>query len=356
MCNPVLAHELRPPILSVEFGSDIQLKAEVNLEAILAGIGPEHDNTDNAPNAQRYRDLRDSSPLQLEQMFADQAATYAAGQVLEINGTPVDWRYLNATIPEVGDTRLARKSQLLFKAEYPRQAQGIVVWKSDPRYGDSVINLVGLNGKRHSHWLKAGEATPPTALADLGLARPVGRVFADYIGLGFVHIVPRGLDHILFVLGLFLLSRKLGPLLWQVTAFTLAHSATLALSIYGVISLPATLVEPLIALSIAYVGLENMLTKKLMPWRVVLVFCFGLLHGLGFAGVLTELGLPESEFVTALIGFNLGVEAGQLAVILLAFGLVFGLRHKDALYRNLVIMPGSATITLMGLYWFWTRI
>ena len=112
------------------------------------------------------------------------------------------------------------------------------------------------------------------------------------------HILPKGLDHILFVLGIFLLSPRWKTMLLQVTAFTVAHSITLGLSIYGIVSLPSRIVEPLIALSIAYVAIENLLTRELKPWRLALVFMFGLLHGLGFAGVLRELGLPREEFLT----------------------------------------------------------
>ena len=128
---------------------------------------------------------------------------------------------------------------------------------------------------------------------------------------GFEHILPLGVDHILFVLGLFLLAAAWRPLLWQVSAFTLAHTMSLALSIAGVVSLPSRLVETLIAASIAYVAIENLATTKMQPWRPVLVFAFGLLHGLGFASVLRELGLPDGEWVSALVSFNVGVELGQ---------------------------------------------
>jgi hypothetical protein len=106
------------------------------------------------------------------------------------------------------------------------------------------------------------------------------------------------------VLGLFLLSGRLRTVLAQVSAFTVAHSITLGLSIYGFITVPSAVVEPLIAVSIAYVALENMLLSDLKPWRIALVFAFGLLHGLGFAGALRELGLPRAEFMTALLTFN----------------------------------------------------
>jgi hypothetical protein len=157
------------------------------------------------------------------------------------------------------------------------------------------------------------------------------------------------------VFGIFLLSIHLRPLLWQVTAFTVAHTITLGLSIYGLVSAPASIVEPLIALSIAYVGIENCLSSRLQPWRIALVFCFGLLHGMGFAGVLSEIGLPPSEFLTALITFNVGVELGQLTVILFGF-LLLGWWRDAVWYRSRIVIPLSACISVIGLYWTWERI
>lgn len=186
------------------------------------------------------------------------------------------------------------------------------------------------------------DVTPPV-MTRLSAAR-------RYLALGFEHIIPRGLDHILFVIGLYLLSARLGPLLQQVTAFTVAHTLTLALSMYGVFSLPASVVEPLIALSIAYVAVENLFTSELKPWRPVIVFGFGLLHGLGFAGALSNLGLPRERFLTALLSFNAGVEVGQIAVITLAFLLAGSFRHR-VWYRARVVIPASACIAATGLYW-----
>jgi hypothetical protein len=109
------------------------------------------------------------------------------------------------------------------------------------------------------------------------------------------------------------------PLLTQVSLFTLAHTITLALAALGYVVVPGSIVEPLIAASIVYVAVENIFMKNLSPWRPFVVFGFGLLHGLGFASVLAEFGLPESAFVPALIGFNVGVEIGQLSVIAVMF-------------------------------------
>jgi hypothetical protein len=144
-------------------------------------------------------------------------------------------------------------------------------------------------------------------------------------------------------------------MLLQVTAFTIAHSITLGLSIYGVLSLPSGVVEPLIALSIAYVAIENLLTRELKPWRLALVFMFGLLHGLGFAGVLRELGLPREEFLTALVTFNLGVEGGQLTIIAAAMLAVAPFMTKGW-YRQRVVIPASVVIAAIGAYWFVTRL
>ena len=134
--------------------------------------------------------------------------------------------------------------------------------------------------------------------------------------------MPKGLDHMLFVLGIYLLSGRARTVLCQVSAFTVAHSITLGLSMYGLVTLSPRIVEPMIAISIAYVAIENILLKELKSWRIALVFTFGLLHGMGFAGALKEIGLPRSEFLIALVTFNVGVEAGQLSVIAMAFLLV----------------------------------
>lgn len=195
-----------------------------------------------------------------------------------------------------------------------------------------------------------GAESRPYALGEQAAAVSAASVAWQYLLLGYEHILPRGLDHILFVVGLFLLGRKWRPLLWQVTAFTAAHTLTLALAMNEVISLPSRVVEPLIALSIAYVAIENVFTMKLTPWRPAVVFAFGLLHGLGFAGVLSELGLPKGQFATALLSFNAGVEMGQLSVILAAFAVVGWFRGKEW-YRAAIVVPASVAIALTGLYW-----
>ena len=195
-----------------------------------------------------------------------------------------------------------------------------------------------------------GAESRPVPLAGERVAMGAGETIARFSRLGVTHILPLGLDHVLFVAGLALLSPRLGPLLAQVTAFTLAHTLTLALSSYGVVSLPSRLVESLIALSIVYVGVENAVSPRLRSSRLALVFVFGLLHGLGFAGVLAEMGLPDRHRLLALLAFNAGVELGQLAVIVLAAGALalWALAGRDP---GGLVRPASLTIAGIGLVW-----
>jgi len=176
-------------------------------------------------------------------------------------------------------------------------------------------------------------------------------IFYFYLELGFKHIIPLGFDHILFILSLFLLSPKLKTIIWQATAFTVAHSITLGLAMYGVISSPSHIIEPIIALSIMFVAIENIITEKLKATRILIVFAFGLIHGLGFAGVLKDLGLPKKEFVNALISFNIGVEIGQICIILAAWFLFGKWFNQKPWYRKRIVYPMSAIIAAIALYW-----
>lgn len=207
-----------------------------------------------------------------------------------------------------------------------------------------------------TEWLEGNQASTPFAFTSPAPANGRGRIAWRYLTLGFTHILPNGFDHMLFVLSIFLLSNRGRSVFLQVSAFTIAHSITLGLSMYGIISVSPRIVEPMIALSIAYVAIENIFLSELKSWRVALVFAFGLLHGMGFAGALKELGLPRSEFVTALLTFNIGVEAGQLAVIGVAFVLVGWHYSHRAWYRGRIVVPTSALIACTGVYWMIERL
>jgi hydrogenase/urease accessory protein HupE len=237
-----------------------------------------------------------------------------------------------------------------YTGEIPRNA-GAFTWRWRAAYASYAVTLETPRAAPVRVWVEGDARTAPFPLHRSLLPPSRFDVVRQYLLLGFTHIVPLGLDHILFVLGMFLLSSRLRPVLTQVTAFTVAHSITLALSILGVVSVSGRVVEPLIALSIAYVAIENLTTMKLKPWRIAIVFAFGLLHGLGFAGVLRELGIPRADLAPALIAFNAGVELGQLAVIATAWLLVVSWAQAKPWYRRRLLVPASLAIAAMGVVW-----
>ncbi len=184
---------------------------------------------------------------------------------------------------------------------------------------------------------------------------PWPRQLALYLRLGFRHIVPEGTDHILFVLGLFFLGITWRKLIAQTSVFTVAHATTLFLSTYGIFRLPSRYVEPAIALSIAFIAIENVFRPKLGPGRLAIVFGFGLIHGLGFASSLSDVPFPKHDFVVALLGFNFGVDAGQLFIIGLAFLAVGWFRNRPW-FRSRIAVPCSLAIAAVGLFWAVQRI
>ena len=177
-----------------------------------------------------------------------------------------------------------------------------------------------------------------------------GGVIPRYFGIGFTHILPDGLDHILFLLGLFFLTRDFAVLLFQMTLFTLAHSLTLGLSLYGFLSVPTTLVEVAIALSTAFIAIENLFFDELSRWRPWVVFAFGLIHGLGFAHSFQGHVVGGDDFLPALFSFNVGIECAQIVVVGIAFAAVAAWWKRDA-YRTMIARPASLMIAASGLYW-----
>ena len=335
-------------------GDTLRFDAQVNLEAFVAGVNLNGLlNTNSSPQAVEYDRLRGLDSEALTAAFIAYWPTMAGKITLTTDAGALTPDLIGVDIPEVGDVEVIRPSTLHFRATVPAGSTTVQVgW--DATYGTLVIRQMGVDDP-YDGYLEAGALSDPIALAGGG---QVGgwQAFANYIPLGFDHIVPKGLDHILFVLGLFFLSVNWRPLLAQVTAFTLAHTITLALAALGYVTLPATIVEPLIAASIVFVAVENIFTAGLSPWRPFVVFGFGLLHGLGFASILTNIGLPENNFIPALLGFNLGVELGQLAIIATAFALVgYWFGGKDW-YRRIIAIPASVFIAIVGGYWFVQRV
>ncbi len=349
------AHEVVPAIADMtQSGTTLTFAVRLAIEGLIAGINlTQTADTNEAPQAAVYDELRALSPAEMTIIFENFWPQMAQNITLRAGDTALVPTLIGIDIPPTDAVEIARISTLRFSAAIPDGATSVQVGWAEA-YGALVLRQMGVD-KPYDGYLEAGSLSDPITLSGGGQLGQLATFF-NYIPVGFDHIIPKGLDHILFVLGLFFLSIRLKPLLWQITAFTLAHTVTLALGALGYVTIPGSIVEPIIAASIVYVAIENILTDGLSRWRPLVVFCFGLLHGLGFASVLGEFGLPESAFIPALLGFNLGVEFGQLTVIATAFAIVGYWFGAKPWYRAYIAIPASAAIALVGAYWLVERV
>lgn len=299
-------------------------------------------------------------PAPLNNWPPDRISLYATDPDGQFSPTTIPFTLLYPTAAHDGDAEIVF---MLFDATGISATYSISVWRAGAQRSELVV--LPSRGALRLATIAPVATQPFTSPSSAPVSWPADDApewtrgpldtFAYFLPIGFEHIVPEGLDHILFVLGLFLLSPRVRPLLAQVTAFTVAHSITLALASLGVVRLPPSVVEPVIALSIAFVAIENMLTKKPHAWRWIVVFIFGLIHGLGFAGALSDVGLPRERLVSAIVGFNVGVELGQLAVIAIA-ALALAWWRDRKWYRPWVSMPISGIIAAVALFWTVERI
>ena len=358
------AHELKPAIVNLNFsqGSNnsqtslLSIDIVTNIESLIADIGPEHEDTDSSNNTILYKELRAMDERTLMNEFSSfQSKFISQFDITDSQNNSIPLTLYDVAIPETGDITVPRDTRITLQASLPRDTVALK-WKWNQAFGEAIVRANSdsivleyaalLSPGQQSDLIQFNEATKQSGWS----------VLQNYVVVGFEHILPKGLDHILFVIGVFLLTPAWRPIAIQVTIFTLAHSITLALSINGLLTVPSTIVEPLIALSILIICIENHLTDKLTKWRVVMVFVFGLLHGLGFASVLNDVGLNSQHFFIALLGFNVGVEIGQLLIIaicMLGIGIWFGKHHS---YRTYFSKPASIVIGAIGLFWFIERI
>lgn len=341
------AHEIGTTRVTAQFDPDRTYLIEVitDAQALLEKVETVTDAAGPTP--------ADADVTRIESRLHALEAVVRGRVRLAFDGQPSAPALRIAVVP-AGDANAPPLAHLQFRGEYPSEAAAFT-WMYGWTFASYALTVrPGMNGEGGAMpvaWLEGGEMSPPLPIAVPPPTAGWRETAIRYLGLGFTHILPLGLDHVLFVLGLFLLNSRPRPLLAQVSAFTIAHSITLGLSMYGVVTAPARIVEPLITLSIAYVAVENLLVSELRSWRVVVVFGCGLLHGLGFAGVLGELGMPRGAFATALASFNVGVEVAQLTVIAVAYLLLGVGTSRRTWYRERVVIPASVCIACVALYW-----
>ena len=350
------AHDLSPAIVDLEIKEDtIELRIIGSIEPMILGYDlSERIEIGDGPEDGPYRDLR----AQPEEVFLEELKKawpdMTADMTLLVNGEELELELGEVITIDPGDLELPREAAINATAKFD-SPNPMVRFGWDMRMGYMVLRQLGAGEEGFGGILPLGDMSPQLLRGSNNASAL--ETFVNYILVGFDHIVPKGLDHILFVLGLFFFSLKFRPLLWQVTTFTVAHTITLALASLQIVNLPASIVEPLIALSIVYVAIENIFGDgETRTRRLVIIFFFGLLHGLGFASVLSDFGLNPAQFISGLIGFNIGVEFGQLAVLAVAFlavGLWFG---PKPWYKSYIANPASLLIAAIGAYWTIERV
>ena len=348
------SHEVTPAIAEILKKKDgVQLEIRLNIEALLSGIDLSNvSNTDESKQSAKYDFYRGRSDIDLKSDLSEIWPSLETEIKIKQDNELVALRLKNIIVEGQENFDYPRFSTIVFVASVDPYRPFSFQWSK--AYGDIVLRGPGSeNG--FTQYLQAGIESSDITIGEQPEYK-FSKVFFEYIPVGFTHIIPKGLDHILFVVGIFFLSTKLSALFWQITFFTLAHSVTLAMASLGIVKISPSIVEPLIAASIVYVAVENFYSKTLNLRRSIIVFCFGLLHGLGFASVLVEFGLPVQQFVPALVGFNIGVELGQISIVLILFGLIGYWFNTKNWYRKLITLPISSVVGLIGLYWFFERV
>ncbi len=363
LATPVAAHPAQFTTLQVRVEASGRFQANLNIDILSFALG----KTSVASSNEELEAALDGPRAELGRQLADAGERFRREVVIRTDAgeaAPDAWQLpglaeVDAVLARGLHPRILMPGDITFSGTLPANAQRLSI-RLPYVLGDTVHIYELPNGRSYDEPVAPGDYSTETALE---LAPPqTTTVLVDlgrYMVVGFKHILPGGLDHILFVLGLILLSTRVGALLWQVSAFTLAHAITLGLSIYGVIRLPPSITEPLIAASIVCIAVENLFESKMQPWRPLVVFCFGLIHGLGFASAFAGAGLRQDRFLLAIFGLNVGVECGQLAILAAVYPTLRLLQNSPR-YRLAVVYPCSLAIAAIALFWtvqrvFWMR-
>jgi hypothetical protein len=347
LSTTVQAHEPGLIRVDVDVAASGNVRVHVPIDPVVVWRAIELD-AGRVPTAAPSMDVLHHDRARLERAVRDGVALRAGAVLVTLAVVGSDWHDAGGMTA----ARIGAPVLVTLDGQLPAGTRTIT-WQYDaPATAYPLRVLQPGRDEPRVTWVTPGRPSEALLIEPPALAR----VVRLYVWLGVIHIVPRGLDHILFVLSLCLLSPRWRPLLAQVSAFTAAHTLTLAASALGWISWPGRWVEPLIAASIAWVAIKNLRASTLSRTRLAVVFAFGLLHGAGFAGVLGELGLPVGARLLALLSFNAGVEIGQLLVITVALAGMHAVLRWPGRYRGGVVVPASIAIALVGAYWAVERV
>ncbi|SFV69681.1 membrane protein, putative [hydrothermal vent metagenome] len=342
--------------LSIYSNNSFELEMSVSIEAAISGISTKYKNTKNAPNAKQYDDLRALQPSKLKEYFKKYEPTFLKNFSLKFKqGSKLKLKSIH--IPIVGYKKIPRISKLIYQGELQRPPTSFT-WKYAEQYGDNAFRYRLVEKNKYTwqpwEWLKNGKSKK--VQINITQKQSLFEHIIKFISIGFQHILPKGLDHILFIIGIALLGVSWRKLLLMVSTYTIAHTITLGLSIYEIIALSPRIVEPLIAISIVYVAIENLWLKVNEKLSILIVFLFGLLHGLGFATMLSTFEMAKDKFLTTLLSFNIGVELGQIVIIISVLTLRYIYKKANINFNKFFTKPVALLIAIIGVIWTIERI
>jgi len=355
LASAVIADVVKPALVEISIYPDkkVEVVIDLNLEAVMTGIGTQHKKITDAPNSAEYDELRALTPSILRQKFKNFEEVFLNSIQFTVNNQVQVLQLENLFIDIVGYKKRPRKTQLTYitqLSEWPKTLS----WQYDKASGDSALRYQIFKKNKYNwsqwQWLRNGK---PSGVIDINYPEPVSTLqrLTQFMNIGFDHVIPLGWDHILFIIGMALSSLVWRKLLLLVTTFTLAHTLTLGLAMLGMVEISPRIIEPLIAFSIAYVAVENLFSNQSIKRKSSIVFFFGLIHGLGFATMLKALTMTNDNFATTLIGFNVGVELAQIAIVLSVVSVLLALRFLKLDYQKLAVIPISVLIGFIGIWW-----
>ena len=354
------SHEIKPSIADFSINeSSLTFEIRLNAELILSGIdASDIQNTDNSNLSYKYDDLRKLPDNDLKENIMSNWDNISQNIYIKLDGDVQELNLLSIEIINQRNYEVTRDTIINFHIPLDKKNTSFS-FSMSKKFGSIILREQNLNknvDQLYTNYLNSGDASD---LINLNHTVALTKInsFIKYLFLGIEHIIPKGLDHMLFIIGLFLFSNLIRPLLLQVTMFTIAHTITLVIASLSLINVNASIVEPLITLSIVYIGVENIFKKySNTKIRYYVIFLFGLLHGLGFALVLKDVGLDYSNLLINLVSFNIGVEIAQIFILFLLF-LTIGLFFSKKKYYKLIFqIPLSLFISLIAIYWFVERI
>ena len=358
--NTSIAHEIKPSIADFNYDENyLNVEVRLNAELILSNIDASNiSNTNSSPLTEIYDRYRLLNKKDLENSLLESWKDISSNIDIKINNKLKKIDLIKIDTQDVKNFEISRDTLISFRVLLNQKSENFT-FKWIKNYGPIILrenNDLKLEDELVTEYLQSGTESDPIFFNENNF-RSMFVSFTKFFVLGIQHIIPKGLDHILFIFGLFLFSSSLNKLIKQITIFTIAHSITLIFVSLSLVKINPQIVEPIIALSIVYVGLENIFKNYIKEYmRYVVILFFGLLHGLGFALVLSDIGYRSSKLFLNLISFNIGIEVAQISIILFLYLLIAINFSKNRYYRIAFQIPSSILIASIGLYWFTERI